>query len=135
LLAQATSAQAPSPVLIDRPAPGQKNPNQLEEVIVTAQKKAENLMEVPVPVTALNAQQLVDQNLFELDDYYTRIPGLSVTPGDHRGDPLLTIRGITTGGEFSNPTVGIVIDDVPFGSSTGLGAGGPALDLDPSELV
>lgn len=107
----------------------------LEEVIVTAQKREERLQDVPVPVTAITADALVQSNNLRLQDYYTVIPGLSVTPSDYRGDPMLTIRGVTTGGITTNPTVGIVVDDVPFGSSTGLGGGGVMPDLDPSDLA
>ena len=110
-------------------------PVQLEEVLVTAQKRTERLQDVPVPVTAISAAMLVNQNLVRLQDYYNSVPGLSVATGDFRGDPILTIRGITTGGGgLVSPTVGVVIDDVPYGSSTGKGGGGPAIDIDPSDL-
>src|ERR1700687_3561587 len=96
---------------------------QLEGIVVTAQKRSELLLDVPVPVTSIRADTLVDSNLLRLQDYYTRVPGLSVTPGDFHGSPMLSIRGVTTGGGFLNPTVGIVVDDVPYGSSTGTGGG------------
>jgi iron complex outermembrane recepter protein len=89
---------------------------------------------VPVPVTALKADALVEQNQLRLEDYYTSIPGLSLTPSDLRGGPILTIRGVTTGSQL-NPTVGITVDDVPYGSSTSLGGGFTAPDIDPSELA
>ncbi len=106
----------------------------LEEIIVTAQKRAERLQDVPVAVTAISAQSLIDSNQLRLQDYYTRIPGLTVVPMDLGGHATVTIRGITTGG-YTNPTAGIVIDDVPYGSSTykGLGEGLP--DIDPSDLA
>jgi iron complex outermembrane receptor protein len=106
----------------------------IEEVVVTAQKREERLQDVPVPVTALSADSLVESNQFRLQDYYTEVPGLSVTPADFRGDPILTIRGIASGGAFTNPTVGIVIDDVPYGSSSGI-SGSSAVDIDPTELA
>jgi iron complex outermembrane receptor protein len=107
----------------------------LTEIIVTAQKKTERLQDVPVPVTAISADTLLNQNLTRIQEYYTSVPGLNVVPADFRGDPILTIRGISTGGGgLVNPTVGVVIDDVPYGSSTGKGGGGAAIDLDPSDL-
>jgi outer membrane receptor protein involved in Fe transport len=48
---------------------------------------------------------------------------------------LLAIRGITTGASFTTPTVGIVVDGLPFGSSTGVGGGSQAPDIDPSNLA
>jgi outer membrane receptor protein involved in Fe transport len=105
----------------------------LAEVIVTAQKREERLQDVPVPVTAINATALVESNQLRLQDYFTRVPGLSVTPDDENGAPILTIRGITTGG-YTNPTVGIVVDDVPYGASTSAAVGTVAPDIDPYDL-
>jgi len=105
----------------------------LEEVVVTAQKRSERLQDVPVPVTALSADSLVEQNQVRLQDYATSVPGLSVAPQPAFGQ-VLSIRGITTGpGE--NPSVGIMIDDVPFGSSTAIGYGAVIPDLDPADLT
>lgn len=87
-----------------------------------------------MPVTVLNAGDLVAQARFRLEDYYTSVPGLSVTPGETSGAPQLAIRGVTTGG-FTNPTVGIIIDDVPFGSSSYLDYGNEAPDINPSDLA
>jgi iron complex outermembrane recepter protein len=106
----------------------------LEEVVVTAQKRLERLQDVPIPVTAINTDDLVSTNQLRLQDYYTQIPGLSVTPADTRGAPILAIRGITTGGSL-NPTVGITIDDIPYGATTTFGGGFAAPDIDPSDLA
>jgi iron complex outermembrane recepter protein len=100
----------------------------LEEVIVTAQKRSERLQDVPVPVTAVSAETLVAGNQLRLQDYYTSVPGLSVTP-NVQSTQTVAIRGITTGG-VGNPTVGIAIDDVPYGTSTGL----QVPDFDPNDL-
>lgn len=105
----------------------------LEEIIVTAQKRSERLQDVPVPVTAIDAQLLVDHNQLRLQDYYTRIPALSFVPGP-RGEPYLAIRGVTTD-PFTSPTVSITVDDIPYGSSTILGGGSTAPDLDPGDLA
>jgi iron complex outermembrane recepter protein len=108
-------------------------PGDLEVVIVSAQKRDERLQDVPVPVTAISAAALTETNQLRLQDYYTSITGLSVTPDDEHGAPVLAIRGITTGP--GTPTVGITVDDVPYGSSTGSGHGYLAPDLDPSDLA
>jgi iron complex outermembrane recepter protein len=104
----------------------------LEEIVVTAQKREERLQDVPVPVTVISATALVESNQVRLQDYYTRVPGLSVTPEDSNGGPMITIRGVTTGA-LGNPTVGIVVDDVPLGSSGSVGLQVP--DIDPSDLA
>jgi iron complex outermembrane recepter protein len=51
-----------------------------DEVIVTAQKRTERLQDVPVFVTAMNADALVDSNQLWLQDYYTSVPGFNVMP-------------------------------------------------------
>jgi iron complex outermembrane receptor protein len=107
---------------------------QLEEVIVTAQKREERLQDVPVPVTAISADRLVNGNQLRLQDYYTQIPGLSVQPSDARGASVLAIRGISSG-DNANPTVGVTVDDVPYGSSTFSGGGWITPDIDPSDLT
>jgi iron complex outermembrane recepter protein len=103
----------------------------LDEIVVTAQKRVERLQDVPVPVTAISAQSLVNSNQVRLQEYYNHIPSLSVTTGTFHALQV-TIRGLTTGG--GNPTVGVVIDDVPFGSSRGTSFGLEVPDLDPSSL-
>jgi len=119
----------------DNAVPGQQQTQGttgLDEVVVTAQKKAENLLDVPVPVTAISAQSLIDTNQIRLEDYFTQVPGLTVTPSGN-GVPQLSIRGVTTGG-FVNPSVGITVDDVPFGSSSGIASGQEVTDFDPGDL-
>jgi iron complex outermembrane receptor protein len=126
-VAQAGHGMAPKSAAIEGQPP-------LQEIVVTAQKRKERLQDVPVPVTAIDTQALLNNNQVRLEDYYSTIPGLSMAPSDLRGGPILTIRGITTGSQL-NPTVGITIDDVPYGSSTSLGGGFTVPDMDPSDLA
>jgi iron complex outermembrane recepter protein len=106
---------------------------QLEEIVVTAQKRVQRLQDVPVPVTVISGQSLVSSNQLRLQDYYSSVPGLSLTPGS-QSTQVLSIRGIASGSIF-NPTVGVTIDDVPYGAS-GANAGGNVVpDIDPSDLT
>jgi outer membrane receptor protein involved in Fe transport len=107
------------------------NHAQLEEIVVTAQKRAERLQDVPVPVTAVNAESLLGSNQTRLEDYFTRIPGLSMSYG--RNSPILAIRGIVPGSV--NPTVAVLLDDAPYGSSIGTGGGVLVADIDPNDLA
>jgi iron complex outermembrane recepter protein len=105
-----------------------------DEILVTAQKRDELLKDVAVPVTVLKVDTLTGSNKSSIKDYFSAVPGLALVPFETNGAASIAIRGVTTGG-FTNPTVGITIDDVPFGSSTSLGGGTPSLDLDPSDLA
>lgn len=107
--------------------------SEVQEVVVTAQKKQERLQDVPVPVTAIGAEGLLNSDQLRLQDYYNKIPALNFTMGN-RGEPMLAIRGVTTG-PYGNPTVGIVVDDVPYGASTGNGGGFLPPDIDPNDLA
>jgi iron complex outermembrane receptor protein len=106
---------------------------QLSEVVVTAQKRAERLVDVPISVSVLDAAALTDANQAGLRDYYNKIPGLSITPWF--GSWTLAIRGIAPGQMFDNPTVATVIDEVPYGTSTAIGGGSFAPDFDPNDLA
>ncbi len=104
----------------------------VQEIIVTAQKRVERLQDVPVPVTALSAARLVNDNKLLLQDYFTQIPGLTLTLSG-QSTQALSIRGITTG--IANPSVGITVDDVPYGGSTAIGGGNQVPDIDPGDLT
>ncbi|HEY6923723.1 MAG TPA: TonB-dependent receptor [Steroidobacteraceae bacterium] len=108
-------------------------PTPVAEVVVSAEKRDERLQDVPVPVTALRADALLNSNQLQLQDYYTSVPGLSLATSVESAQ-LLSIRGVTTGGT-TNPTVGIVVDDVPYGASTELGGGQVVPDIDPGDLA
>ena len=91
-----------------------------QEIVVTAQKRPEVLADVPQSITVLSGEVLQRQQADNLQDYLALVPGLSLE-GSTRGVSRITLRGINTGGVAS--TVGIYVDDVPFGSSSGLANG------------
>ena len=106
---------------------------EIGEIIVTAQKREEKLRDVPVPVTAVRAADLLAVNQTKAQDFFASVPGINLQFQNNRAQ--LAIRGISTGPASGNPVVGFTIDDVPFGSSTGQGGlFGSAPDIDPSEL-
>jgi iron complex outermembrane recepter protein len=134
LLAQAQSAERQGIGSQDQPSLSARGAVQLEAITVTAQKRDERMLDVPVPVTSIRADALTDSNQLRLQDYYTRIPGLSLTLSGDGGVPQISIRGLMTGGT-TNPAVGLVVDDVPYGSSTSQAGGFSVPDIDPSDLA
>jgi iron complex outermembrane recepter protein len=104
----------------------------LQEVVVTAQKRQEKLINVPMAVTAITGDSIRSMHLIDFADLETQVPGLSVeleAPGLDR----LTLRGENVGGVGS--TVTTYIDDVPFGSSNALANGSIAAgDFDTWDL-
>jgi iron complex outermembrane receptor protein len=81
-------------------------------------------------VTALTASSLTTSNQSRLRDFFGSVPGFQVAPSPGGGgQQTLAIRGVSSGA-FANPTVGIMIDEVPFGASTY----DFSPDVDPSDL-
>jgi iron complex outermembrane receptor protein len=108
----------------------------LEQVVVTAEKKTERLQDVPIPVTAIGGATLDDSNQLSLQDYYSLVPGLNIATNLWHST-FLSIRGISTGSNsyIVNPTVGITVDDVPYGGSWGYGFATQLPDVDPADLA
>jgi iron complex outermembrane receptor protein len=104
----------------------------LEEIVVTAQKREQRLQDVPVPVTAIDTQALVQTDQVSIKNFYTSVPGLDFSQGQW-GEPRIFIRGIVSN-PYANPTTGILVDDVPYGLSVNQNGGG-APDIDPGDLA
>ena len=98
---------------------------QLEEVIVTAQKREQNLQDVPVAVSTFSEEQLKNQTIQEFSDIQAQVPGLAVRTTHH--DPSIaqvSIRGqqqadflLTT-----DSSVGVYVDGVNLPRQAGLNA-------------
>ncbi len=103
-----------------------------EAIVVTAQKREQVLLDVPSSVTVVGGDTLERQQARSFQDYLSLVPGFSIN-GSTAGVTRITLRGANTGGVAS--TVAIFMDDVPFGSSTGL-ANGSILsgDFDPFDI-
>ncbi|WP_048886381.1 TonB-dependent receptor [Aurantiacibacter atlanticus] len=91
----------------------------LNEIIVTAQKRAENLQDVPVAVTAFGGEALDQANMKGLEDVQGRAPGLVISSFSP-GQPEIAIRGVGTkedGAGASDSTL-IMVDGVYFATRT-----------------
>jgi iron complex outermembrane recepter protein len=100
----------------------------LTEIVVTAQKRAEKLSETPLSITAISSKTLEELGAIQFRDFAGTIPGLSFTTIG-AGQTQVSIRGVTAGNDVS-PTVGIYVDEVPYGSSTPFAAAAQlALDV------
>ena len=95
-------------------------------IIVTAQRRAENLQDVPLAITALGTQTLDDLQIDDFDDYARFVPSLSfrsLGPGFSN----VYFRGVASGENANHsaslPSVGTYLDEQPITTTTG------ALDL------
>jgi iron complex outermembrane receptor protein len=104
------------------PAFAQDADQGLEEIVVTAQRREERLQDVPVAVTALSGEQLSQRNLSEVTDLNGLAPNLQVTTAAaSHSNAQVGIRGSLeiNGAITQDPTVGLYVDGVFVGKSTG----------------
>jgi len=101
---------------------------QLEEIVVTAQKRSERLIDTPQSVSVLSGEDLNKLGAVQFRDFATTVPGLDFTTTG-AGYTQISLRGVTAGFDVGS-TVGIYVDDVPYGSSSAFAQGGQvALDV------
>jgi len=108
---------------------------QIEQVIVTAQKRSESLQRVPVSITALTGSELEDRQIRVAEDLVMGVPTLqaNATLGD--GLPTFSLRGISMS-DFSlaqNGPVVVYYDEVPKANLAILGLG--LYDLERVEVL
>jgi len=96
--------------------------NTLEEVVVTAQKKTENLQDVPISIQALGNEKLEELNIVNIDDYVKYLSGVTTVKGlgqggNGIGTTHMYMRGVVSGQDgnhsASQPSVGTYFDEQP----------------------
>lgn len=106
----------------------------IEEIVVTAQKRAESIQDVPVSISALSAEMADNMGADSIDEIIPVVPGLTGSTGGLAAN-IWALRGIssndfTVGGE---PSVGVFIDDAYIGRNAL--ATGAYFDIDRIEVV
>jgi iron complex outermembrane recepter protein len=138
-LAQVGQGEAAGAAAVNKPSRGTADAQpdssdaQLAEVVVTANKRAESILNVAGSVSVISAAQLDQLSSVKLSDYAAFVPGLQVMPSQSPGLQMIVLRGIPplTGAS----TAATYIDDVPVGSASSYENGGDvAIDIDPAEL-
>ncbi|NNC77843.1 MAG: TonB-dependent receptor [Woeseiaceae bacterium] len=103
----------------------------LDEIMVTAQRRVQNLQHVPVSVTAITGDRIREDGITSIRDIALETPNFTFTQFNV-GEPEYFIRGIgnTNDSAGADPAVGTFIDDVYIGRT-----GGTAMDLHELERV
>lgn len=93
----------------------------LEEIVVTARKREENLQQTPISVTALGATDLEDIQARRLDDIGQHVPNLQLTTGSEGTNARVRIRGIGNADAIvtRDPSVGVYVDGVYLARAAG----------------
>jgi iron complex outermembrane receptor protein len=124
LAAVAAACSAAAPIRAQQPQDA--NSAVLEEIVVTAQKRAERLQDVPVSITALSGEQLISLKLNSGTDIAKYTPNLRISNAGNEDQPKISIRGLS---QFdfnlnaSSPT-GVFYDEVYIASQF---LGGPQI--------
>ncbi len=113
LLAQALAMQIASAQATSKPDQDLKT---LDNIVVTATKRAETAQTVPISMTAVSGAELERRGVGSLSDLARIAPSLSVTSSGP-GSNNLVIRGISSSAG-SAATVGYYLDDVPISASS-----------------
>jgi iron complex outermembrane receptor protein len=99
----------------------QNSGTQLEEIVVTARFRSENLQQTPLAVSAFTAEGLAMRAVTNVDQLGKIVPNAYINPGGI--NPVIGIRGVIQS-DFMyafEPAVGMYIDDVYFGTLVGSG--------------
>jgi iron complex outermembrane recepter protein len=125
LLALGALAGMPSAVIAQAtpaaPAPGAADDGGLADIVVTAQRRAQNVQDVPIAIAAIDAATLVEAGIRDPRDLALLVPSLSMQAGTAASTTSLFIRGVGIGDFNSNTTgaVGVYVDDVFLGANAG----------------
>lgn len=94
---------------------------QLEEVVVTAQKRESNLQETPIAISAFSASALKEIGVTNFTDISDSTPNLTVSPIPGQNGTIVSIRGISGADPSSaiDPKVGTYVDGVYIARNTG----------------
>ncbi|WP_235589469.1 MULTISPECIES: TonB-dependent receptor domain-containing protein [Sphingobium] len=143
LLHKLAALSTPHPIdapaaLAPAPAEAAAQPAGLSDIIVTAQKRAENVQDTPISIDVVNSEQLTQRGIQGIQDLMSgAVPSIKMATQSGRGNALMvTMRGIT-GGDPSqisrDSAVGIYIDGVYLGRVQGLGT--ELFDLERIEVL
>ncbi len=124
------AAAVPAALMLGAPALGEEL--QIEEIIVTATKKAEGMQDVPISLSVIEGDKIAEQGFGSLETLVEFMPNVNVT--ETSGDDQLFIRGIGSGGNSGfEQSVGTFIDGVYRGR--GLASRQAFLDLERVEVL
>ena len=92
----------------------QEDEGRLETITVTAQKRAQNLQEVPVSVTAFTGDEMAEAVIKDMYDLQTNVPGLGAFQSQSATNSSFSIRGVGTSSQNFGleSSVGLYVDGV-----------------------
>lgn len=111
----------------------------IEEILVTARKREENLQDIPIAITAVTAEEMINRGINDLRDLSRFIPSVTFDRSITQGDFRPAIRGLQA--ETGRTSVGLLIDGIDVTGEALQSSGGGFLvnpgnlDIDRVEVV
>jgi outer membrane receptor protein involved in Fe transport len=112
------------------------SPESVQEVVVTAQRREQSILQVPVAVTALTSRSLEAKGVTNSAQLSAVVPNLQVNSAYGTTQPNFSLRGVSVANEYNSNQVspiGVYINDVYIVSRTSQGMG--LFDLDRVEVL
>ena len=92
-----------------------RDATELNAVIVTANKREEDVLTVPSSISVIDEEQLDNLHATQLSDLQAFVPGLYINSNGSPGKTAVSLRGVSA--LSSSATVGTYLDETPLGSS------------------
>ncbi len=91
---------------------------QLEEVVVTAQRRTQSVQDIPVAVTSMSGEELDELGFESLNDIWSQVPNMQVSNPYGAVQPIFSIRGVSMSDYNSNQAspIGVYVDDAYIGA-------------------
>lgn len=98
------AALLPAAALAEESAP--------DEIVVTAQRRAEPVQQVPIQISVLTGQQVEDAGIRRTEDVLAQLPNMTFDRGNNYRSSFITMRGLTQI-TTADPPIAFVVDGVP----------------------
>ena len=92
--------------------PSQASVGELQEVIVTAERRESTIQKTPISISAITGGQLTERGLLSIEDVALEVPGISVRSSGP-AETEYEMRGLSSSGG-SSPTVGFYLNEIPL---------------------
>ncbi len=92
------------------PAPAPADTSGLQTVVVTAEKRSQDIKDIPTSISAIGGEELESKHIVDYDDLTRAVPGVSFGAQGGEGLTNIEIRGVSS--TSGSATVGIYLDEV-----------------------
>ncbi|MEE4154670.1 MAG: TonB-dependent receptor [Erythrobacter sp.] len=109
------SAQSSSIAEVDSEQEQAQSQGGISTIVVTATKRSEDLQKVPIAISAIGGEELIQRGITDTSDLMGALPNLQVTSAYSETQPNFSLRGVGVANEFSAATaspVGVYVDEV-----------------------